>query len=447
MKKNLSYGCVLILLSTLFVLTACPPEAEPEPEPEPQPITAPEFSRPSANTEYTLVAYNPANSTATLKKAGETAGTEYTIAETGLKTLFNAIYSPNAPGSTDSIESGKTTTAYSAAISQAALNLFKITLGPGVTTVEIKGTALPTANGASNTQPIVIDVGIPGASNSGLPVFYIPYKGLGDSALGGEEDYSHIRFRVNSGASLVILADNSGYLENSGTGHPCEDGYFKGGTVEVMAGGYLRDGAYEGFPLGGAAVILNRYNSYLAIGPEPGSNDANAFNNYKRYYGGWLLGPGTGPRIVWDTTGNNTWSYLEVRPGVIATDAKLTAKKSLGLIYSVWFVGDAGLTIDAAGETDPVFMSGEQAIHGVFANEFDESSDYNFYGSSSTTIKIKTGNVLDGNFLETDSKGEASPIIATDNEITITGTSTGDPVEYMDSSTEISGILIPAPTA
>jgi hypothetical protein len=445
MKKNLSYSCVLILLSTLFVLTACPPEAEPEPEPEPQPITAPEFSRPSANTVYTLVAYNPANSTATLKKAGENAGTEYTITEAGLKTLFNAIYSPNAPGSTDSIENGKTTTAYSAAISQAALNLFKITLGSGVTTVEIKGTALPTAIGSSATQPIVIDVGIPGASaNSGLPVFYIPYKELGDENV-SEDDYSHIRFRVNNGASLVILADNAGYT-TSGAGNPCDVGYFKGGTIEVMAGGKLRDGAFEGFPLGEGAVILNRYDSYLAVGPEPDSADATAESNagaYTRYYSGWLLGPAAGsPRIVWDTTGNDALSYLEVRPGVIATDAKLTAKKSLGLIYSVWFVGNAGLTIDAAAETDTVFDGG---LHGIAANE-TASVSYNFYGSGSTTITIKTGSFLDGRFLTDSASATPSPIIATEGDTTINGTSEGQSVDYVDSSTEISGILIPVPT-
>jgi hypothetical protein len=38
--------------------------------------------------------------------------------------------------------------------------------------------------------------------------------------------------------------------------------------------------------------------------------------------------------------------FLEVRPGKIATDAKLIARKSIGVIYSVWFVGNASITIN-----------------------------------------------------------------------------------------------------
>jgi hypothetical protein len=181
------------------------------------------------------------------------------VEDEGLRNIFNAIYAPNAPGTKDEIEDGKTTVDYTDEIGQAVLALFTVTVGADDDKIEIKGTALPVAEtySADKTNLIVIDIGNTGTdgetANADLPKFYIPHKGLGSI----DGDYPHIRLRVNSGAELVILADNSAYVTN-GAGYPCDAGYFNGGCVEVMAGGSLRDGAYEGFPLGANAVILNR---------------------------------------------------------------------------------------------------------------------------------------------------------------------------------------------
>jgi hypothetical protein len=62
-----------------------------------------------------------------------------------------------------------------------------------------------------------------------------------------------------------------------------------------MAGGKLRDGAYEGFPLGSNAVILNRFGSYLSVGPESHNPDATAvWATYTAHYSGYLVGPAGG---------------------------------------------------------------------------------------------------------------------------------------------------------
>jgi hypothetical protein len=382
-----------------------------------------------------------------------------------LRTLFNAIYTPNAANTTDTVESGKGTITYTTAISQAALALFKITIGPASSQdkVQIKGTALPTAQGASSGNLIVIDIGVPGGTdNSGLPTFYIPHQGLGASTIDG--DYSHIRFRVNKGASLVIEADNTAYEAAdddgiAGAGNAGATGYFKGGCVEVMDGGKLRDGAWEGFPLGTDAVILNRYNSYLAVGPETYKNqDMLSYTGTdapQKYYSGWLIGPSgasPSPRIEWDT-GNGPASYVEVRPGEIATDAKLTAKKSLGLIYSVWFVNGAQLTIDVDAQETPIFTDGQEenptTLHGIAANE-SKSSDFNFYADSSAeasvSIIIKQGNFLDGRFLSAktgETEDTAVPVMATSGDITLNTTSETTK-EYGD-GTGITGKLISPP--
>jgi hypothetical protein len=404
---------------------ACPTE---EPEPEPQ---TPAFSRPASGTvTYTLKSYDAGTGVVVLKENGTEK--TFTVAEAGLKTLFNAIYSPNAPASTDTVEAGKSAVTYTDGISAAVLDLFKITLGSNSTKVEIKGTALPGDNNGAYTSKnlIVIDVGLPGADNASLPTFYIPHRGLGTS----NGNYPYIRFRVNQGASAVILADNSSYL-TSGAGHPIPEGYFNGGCVEVMAGGKLRDGAYEGFPLGAHAVILNRSGSYLAVGPEDTFNYTG--NGSGKYYAGWLIGPAAAaPRIVWDS-GNAASNYVEVRPGEIATNAKLTAKKSVGLIYSVWFVDSAALTIDAAQEEVAIFDSG----HGIGANGWT----YKFYGSGNgTIITINEGNFLDGKFLNaaTSETAGVTPVVAASGSITITGSNaTGSKKEYGD-GTGIKGKLI-----
>jgi hypothetical protein len=395
---------------------------------------------------------------------------------------FEAILGPNRTETAKTVETGKTAITFTEAISKAAIKLFKVKFatdddGNPADTVEIKGTTLPTAAGADAENLIVIDIGLPDADadNSELPTFYIPYGELGAESETG--DYSHIRFRVNKGATLVLLADNDGYIEN-GPGDPNETGNFHGGTVEVLDGGYLRDGAYEGFPLGDNAVILNRSGSYLAIGPEPGSPDATADavkDAYDAYYAGWLLGPAPTetitadnlikqPKIVWDAD-NSESSYLEVRPGEIATDAKLTLKRSIGLIYSVWFVDDAALTIDIlnADKSATYFPAGAaegSRSYGLASNPRDASSpfEWTFYSAykagppeTTTQITIKSGSSLDkrfliasqtasgnGIFLATDLAEAASDpskifVTATDEDIVIKGvklTSAGDGVEY-----------------
>jgi hypothetical protein len=263
---------------------------------------------------------------------------------------------------------------------------------------------------------------------------------------------------VNKGAELVILADNTAYLSPDGA-NSCPNGYFNGGCVEVMAGGKLRDGAYEGFPLGSNAVILNRFNSYLSVGPEESSTDAkkddNLSDTYKLYYQGYLLAPADlslenvqMPRIEWNKANNTDSSYLEVRPGQIATDGIFTVKKSLGLIYSVWFVGNASITIDVA--TGKGWGSGETEQRGLFSNESADNndSDYRFYANTvNTVITIAQGSMFDKRYLvDGVKKAEASDIIAASTgSITIAGTTTGPKVEYAD-GTGIFGYLIPPPT-
>jgi hypothetical protein len=419
------------------------------------------FSRPALDTMYTLVEYDHTSGIAILKLSGSPTGIQYIVLDDKLKGIFNAIYTPNAPGTTDSValdgESGYFNTAvtYTPEISEKVLGLFRITIGANAANdkIELTGTDLPDAfsTGASEENLIVIDIGLPGtADNSDLPTFYIPKRGLGagDGTNPGTGDYGHIRLRVNKGASLVILADNSAYIAG-GAGNSCPDGYFNNGCVEVMAGGKLRDGAYEGFPLGSNAVILTRYGSYLAVGPEPESRDADANGTtadaWKKYYSGYLLGPpkadGVGvdtlvsiedgsmtncgdlnqPRVEWDSD-NPDWSYLEVRHGEIATNANLTVKKTVALIYSVWFMDSVFLTIDAANDN----ISWANNMHGLASNE-NADKDFNFYGSS-TTIYVKAGSYLDKRYLETGARAmdPSTDIIGeTNSNVTIQGTDSG----------------------
>jgi hypothetical protein len=399
------------------------------------------FSRPASGTAvYTVGFYDEA--TGLVNLSGNDVSNRYHVADSYLKKLFNAIYTPNAPESTDAVEEGKTTIRYNAAISQTALDLFKITIGtaPASDKVEIRGEVLPAADDAGQWRLIVIDIGLPGgADNDGLPRFYIPYRRLGLET----GSYAHVRFRVNRGAHLVIEADNSGYTAE-GADNSCPPGYFQGGCVEVAAGGKLRDGAYEGFPLGTDAVILCRDGSYLAVGPE---STWSATTGSGIYYTGWLIGPpdisgGTYggsnllPRIVWDT-GNGIYDYIEVRQAEIAIDAKVTAKRSFGLIYSVWFIEDAALVINIDANEPVVFPNGSGgAIHGVFANE----DKYNFYGTSRTRITISSGSMLDAKFLK-DGDGK-NPI---SGQTIIEGVNSGDPVLYADLQ-EIAGYPIPYPS-
>ncbi|MDR1061853.1 MAG: InlB B-repeat-containing protein [Clostridiales bacterium] len=345
--------------------------------------------------------------------------------------ILRAVYLPNAPGSTDAIESGKTTIAYTEAISEAALNLFEIYIDSthaANDSINIKGTELPAADGESTTNLIVIDVGIPGGANNGaLPTFHIPYGALGAS----DDSYGAIRFRVNSGASLVIEADNDSYIAN-GANHPCPPGNFNNGCIEAMPGGKLRDGAYEGFPLGSNAVLLSRLGSYLAVGPESSFEIGGAgyVESRDKWYSGWLVGPAEGnPRIVWDS-GDQTGGYIEVRPGQLAISANVTVKKTLGLIYSVWFVNGPTVTIDAAGDTVDI-----EGMKGLFAN----GDNYKFYGteessggqnpgSPAATIIVKPGSTLHQMFLTAGNTHEFGFITASSDDRTIVNKGDGDSV-------------------
>ncbi|MDR1095586.1 MAG: hypothetical protein LBL31_04300 [Spirochaetaceae bacterium] len=352
--------------------------------------------------------------------------------------VIRAIYEPNKPNAAeDIVEDGKNAVAFTPALSKEILGLFTVMPGNNSPKVKISGTALPAAKtyGADANNLVVIDAGIPGEQyDSSLPAFYIPYQGLGNE----NGNYAHIRLRVNSGASLVIEANNSGYIA-SGAGNSCANGYFTGGCVEVMAGGKLRDSAYEGFPLGTEAVLLNRYGSYLSVGPEPGSADATAESvsgAYTAYYSGYLVGPAAWttasdePRIEWDAPGNTASSFLEVRPGKIATDARLTVKKFVGLIYSVWFVGNAKVTVDN-GAT-------------LAANESAGGTDFNFYANTDgAVVDIKSGGVFDRRFLRPGPEA-VGPDSFIPGPLSVKGVKTGTPAEY-STGTGITGILVPEP--
>jgi hypothetical protein len=378
--------------------------------------------------------------------------------ETAVSKAITAIWEPNKPNAAaDAVESGKTAVAYTAALSAAVLELFTVNAA-SPPTVHIKGSTLPgTAQGdvtASDTNLIVIDVGDPNNAVAGLPTFSIPLDpGLGD-ATDEDANYAHIRLRVNSGASLVIDADNSNYINNQ-SDKACPPGNFTGGCVEVMAGGYLRDGAYEGFPLGTDAVILTRWGSTLSVGPEPTHTDATGDKSvaYNAYYKGALIGPAPAggnpaatdyPRITWDAQangGNTANSYLEVRPGVIATDAQLTVKKGVGLIYSVWFVDNAKVTIDADyGFAD---SDNDTTSMGLFANE----NTYKFYakaaeGNTTKPVIVVVKGIFHGLFF---ANGTAENSIAVTNQtsVTVYAPNTGSLTEYVDDSTGIDGYPIP----
>jgi hypothetical protein len=376
---------------------------------------------PASAADYTITSYDPALHIAVVKKVTDGSVDGFLAPTAAWQNLFNAIYTPNAPGSTDDItfespdktteSPGKKTIPYNETISDAVLKLFKVNIGQNVSTsarVKIEGEDLPTANGATAANLIVIDIGLPGSSanNTGLN-FIIPKKGLGKVNL----DYRYLRFRVNKGADLFIEADNSLY-EEKGAGNSCPEGYFNYGCVEVMAGGQLRDGAYEGFPLGAHAVILNRYNSYLGVGPDKVADNDKMKPTYDAYYKGWLVGPSAGnPKIQWNSGGPK--DYLEVRPKQLAISANVTVKQSVGLIYSVWLVGEITVTIDAAKEDkglDFTINNEKVTLHGLFANfnsEKKETTAYKIYGTKDATIVVNPGNTIHKGFLTPNGTGEA----------------------------------------
>ena len=266
-KKSLLFWFVAFVCAAL-IFTGCPPEPDDDTKETVETWL-------TAGSVFQLVTVDGNRARLKVKNGADFGEAKlYDVPDAPLAVL-KAVYEPNKPGSTDSVSLdaaatpsvSKTAVTYTAALSAEVLSLFQFTTGTeSIDKVEITGTALPDATtyNATQTNLIVIDIGKPGADNSALPKFYIPVQGLG--ADGGS--YAHIRLRVNNGAELVILADNSAYASNGGAGHPAPDGYFNGGCVEVMSGGKLRDGAFEGFPLGSNAVILNRSGSYLSVGAE-----------------------------------------------------------------------------------------------------------------------------------------------------------------------------------
>jgi hypothetical protein len=311
------------------------------------PVTA-AFERPSPTMEYSLVYYDTANSVVRLKPAGSSSTSWYYVkaADTPLRDLFKGIYSPNAPGTTDSVEAGKQAVSYTGETSRAALALFRITLdSDSPAKVEIRG-ELPAPGGADKYHPLVIDIGIPDIDNQGFPVFQIPNRGLGTAGV----DYAYIRFRVNRGMELDIASGDT-------------KGNIKNGTVEVMGNGRLRDRAYEGF-LGSGSVVIVRLGGYLGVGPK------SLFES--EGYDDWLIGPaGKDGKISWGT-GDQNGSYIELREdGKMAFSADITVRKSLALNYNVWFVNGPILRIDTAG--DPSTVDG---LKGLFAG----AGGYRFYG-------------------------------------------------------------------
>jgi hypothetical protein len=320
-------------------------------------------------------------------------------------------------------ESNGDEAAFTEEISKKVLDLFEITIKSRVVArVELKGTDLPTIVETAG-KPLVINIGLPKDRNS-LTV-HIPHDKLGTAG----NNYSYVTIRVNDGAELVIEADNSGYI-NGGVGDSTATGKFTAGRVEVMTGGKVRDGAYEGFPLGSRAVILNHVNSYLSIGPEPGSPDATdpkASGAYNMYFAGYLIGPsGSGARVEWDA-GNTVDSYVDIRAGELVTNAQLTVKKHMGLIYSVWFIEDAKLTINT-GSDDA----------GLVANE-SPGQDWNFYATKARTgIFTVTSGFIDENFFQAGGGGSHGQV--TTNSV---GTSAiTSPVVTTKMGTDVSGNII-----
>jgi hypothetical protein len=374
-----------------------------------------------------------------LKAVSDDEEEEYTVLDSGILKIFNAVYTPNAPDTSDSFVpleagQGKHTVAYTADVSAAVLGLFHITIGDtgADDLIEIKGSMDDTlfTETATADNILVIDIGLPGTvDNSGLK-YFIPYKGLGelDAEEPTEEDpeeinetFGGVRLRVNKGAYLVIDANNdeseTGYV-TLGAGHPCATGKFNGGCVEVMDGGKLRDSAYEGYPLGDDATITLRYGSTIVIGKE-GNADGLTTAAYDAYFKDNLIGP-AGAKIEWDAGQPN--AFIEIRPGELVLSAKVTVKKLTGIIYSVWFVDttvgslktEAGLTIDAT----------DAATTGLFAAN-DTANKFKFYGQSTTphTIIVKNGSISKS-FLQ--SATTTDLITKASAEITITNEGTGE---------------------
>jgi hypothetical protein len=375
---------------------------------------------PQAGTEYT-VRYADRYGAAFLKAEGGEGW--YYVEDSGLRRLFNAVYSPNAPGSPrDGIGDGKIGTAYTEAnkesVSDRVLELFKITLGSDRSgdRVEIRGSDLPAAADAGYGEQIVIDIGLPASDgagaplpeedNSKLPTFSIPAGGLGTA----RENYAHIRLRVNWGVSLLIAADEQPY------------GNLTNGVAEVMARGKLRSGTADGFPLGEGGLIIARNGSAVGLGPA-----------------GWFIGSsGDSPDILWDG-GDQTGNYLEIQEDRLAFSASITVRKSLELKYQVWFVNGPTLTIDAGD-----FLNGKK---GLFAKDgavfygTASSSGGLYIGRPASAVLIKPGSSVSGSFFT----GAGEDLITAGSgaiEIRNQGRAdTDEPHYYREGSSSIRGYL------
>ncbi|MDR1033528.1 MAG: InlB B-repeat-containing protein [Bifidobacteriaceae bacterium] len=174
--------------------------------------------------------------------------------------------------------------------------------------VEMKGEKVP--NSGDVNAPLEIHIGIPEASNAGLPDFVIPPAALGD----GNTQYQGTRIVVNNGAYLLVDSDQSFNGSDSFTTPTA--GKLKNGNVEAKAGGKIRDAAFSDWPLGTNSSFTIRADGYLAVGPgtrdgkfegrtysggnttytDP-TNDAGCsnlnppFNSYCPGMAGWLIGP------------------------------------------------------------------------------------------------------------------------------------------------------------
>jgi hypothetical protein len=393
------------------------------------------FNRPAAAAEYRIV-YFDGNGAAGLESGGNTAW--YYIANPGLRKIFNGVYAPNAPGNgPDALEQGKAAIPYTASVSEKAIGLFNITVAPDPVDdrIEIRGGDLPDDAEAGPYRIIVIDIGVPGEDNGDLPDFFVPNQGLGTAG----EDYGHIRLRVNRGVYLLVGADNSDYTA-FGPDRTAPYGYLKGGSVEIMGGGRLRNAAYRGFPLGQDTAIIARLGSWFAAGPESsfGPEKAGYDEARDKWYSGWMLGPPEAEaRVQWDG-GDQNGSYIEIREGRLAFDVHVTIRKSLALAYSLWFIN--GPTVTIATAEDDLEIGGKKGL-------FTRGGEYRFYGTASVSggqnparpaakIIIRDGSALSRSFL-TDNAGMVGEFItAFSGAITITNKGRGamGPVYYTGES-------------
>jgi hypothetical protein len=348
--------------------------------------------------------------------------------EGGVRDLFNAIYTANAPESVDTAALPKAALPYTDEISRTVLDLFQVGGGPdGSPRVTLSGQVLPDFAGKGPNHLIVIDIGLPGADNGSLPPFVIPPGALGTAGAA----YGHIRLRVNRGAELILQAEPAGGGVQSGR--------LSGGAVEVMAGGKLRIRAYDGAPLGEGAAVIARLLSFLALGPESGGN---IDPERDPWYQGWLIAPADGDPILSWGSGDQNGDYLEIRGDRIAFAANIALRKTLMLYHRLWFVNGPTLTIDAAADSRSV-----GGLKGLFSAE----AGAKFYGNASVSgginigtpaahILIRPGSSLSRSFLSGDAGGSIS---GGSGGLTIPnkGSAGSSQVFYDEASPEIFGYL------